>query len=68
MSLRERHRRQVIDALRDGAAGPNQVKAFLRCGMGRCQGRFCGLTVTELIARERRLPAEPSGTFARVFR
>ena len=30
--------------------GPNQMKAFLRCGMGPCQGRLCGLTVTELIA------------------
>ena len=26
------------------------MKAFLRCGMGPCQGRLCGLTVTELIA------------------
>ena len=24
----------------------------LFCGMGACQGRFCGLTVTEIIARE----------------
>ena len=45
---------QVIAALRQGAAGPNQVKAFVRCGMGPCQGRHCGLTVTELVARERR--------------
>ena len=35
-----------------GCQGPNQMKAFLRCGMGPCQGRFCGLTVTELIADE----------------
>ena len=35
------------------------MKAFLRCGMGPCQGRSCGLTVTELIAREqRRAPAD----------
>jgi hypothetical protein len=33
-----------------GAHGPNQAKAFSRCGMGPCQGRLCGLTVTELIA------------------
>lgn len=44
---------------RAGCPGPNQVKAFLRCGMGPCQGRSCGLTVTELIAREqRRAPAD----------
>jgi thioredoxin reductase len=48
---------QVIGALREGAAGPNQVKAFTRCGMGPCQGRFCSLTVTELVARERRISA-----------
>ncbi len=33
-----------------GCVGPNQTKAFGRCGMGPCQGRLCGLTVTELIA------------------
>jgi thioredoxin reductase len=36
-----------------GCPGPNQMKAFLRCGMGPCQGRLCGLTVTELIAAGR---------------
>jgi NADPH-dependent 2,4-dienoyl-CoA reductase/sulfur reductase-like enzyme len=43
---------QVRQAARLGCQGPNQMKAFLRCGMGPCQGRFCGLTVTELIADE----------------
>jgi NADPH-dependent 2,4-dienoyl-CoA reductase/sulfur reductase-like enzyme len=43
---------QVRQAARMGCQGPNQMKAFLRCGMGPCQGRFCGLTVTELIADE----------------
>jgi len=39
--------------------GPNQMKAFSRCGMGPCQGRLCGLTVTELIAQtQRRDPGE----------
>ncbi|PLZ02050.1 FAD/NAD(P)-binding oxidoreductase [Burkholderia sp. WAC0059] len=35
-----------------GAPGPNQAKVFSRCGMGPCQGRQCGLTVTELMAAE----------------
>lgn len=35
---------------RQGCMGPNQMKAFSRCGMGPCQGRLCGSTVTELIA------------------
>jgi len=38
------------EAVRLGATGPNQAKAFLRCGMGPCQGRMCALTVAETIA------------------
>ena len=50
---------QVREAADLGCEGPNQMKAFLRCGMGPCQGRLCGLTVTELIAEQRRsTPAE----------
>ncbi|HEX9523504.1 MAG TPA: NAD(P)/FAD-dependent oxidoreductase, partial [Reyranella sp.] len=45
--------KQVRDMAAMGCEGPNQMKAFLRCGMGPCQGRLCGLTVTELIARQR---------------
>jgi NADPH-dependent 2,4-dienoyl-CoA reductase/sulfur reductase-like enzyme len=36
-----------------GCTGPSQTKAFSRCGMGPCQGRLCGLTVTEVIAQAR---------------
>jgi hypothetical protein len=51
--------RQVRDTADMGCEGPNQMKAFLRCGMGPCQGRLCGLTVTELIAMQRdTTPAE----------
>jgi NADPH-dependent 2,4-dienoyl-CoA reductase/sulfur reductase-like enzyme len=28
----------------------NRVKAATRCGMGRCQGRFCGAALAEVIA------------------
>lgn len=49
----------IVAAARDGARGPNQVKAYTRCGMGPCQGRYCALTVTEIVAREQRCtPAE----------
>lgn len=44
---------QVVDAARQGCLGPNQLKAYIRCGMGPCQGRQCGLTVTELMAQEK---------------
>jgi hypothetical protein len=33
-----------------GCLGPNQTKAFGRAGMGPCQGHYCGLTVTALLA------------------
>lgn len=33
-----------------GAVEANRAKAFSRVGMGRCQGRFCGLAVAEVIA------------------
>jgi NADPH-dependent 2,4-dienoyl-CoA reductase/sulfur reductase-like enzyme len=42
-----------------GVLGPNQLKFFVRCGMGPCQGRLCGLTVTEMFAAARGIsPAE----------
>jgi len=50
---------QIRDAVALGCMGPNQMKSFLRCGMGPCQGRLCGLTVSELIADARGVsPAE----------
>lgn len=42
----------VRAAAHRGAQGPNQTKTFLRTGMGPCQGRLCGLTVTEILAHE----------------
>ncbi|MGI3187407.1 FAD-dependent oxidoreductase [Nioella aestuarii] len=33
-----------------GCLGPNQAKSYTRAGMGPCQGRYCGLTVTALMA------------------
>jgi NAD(P)H-nitrite reductase large subunit len=44
---------------RAGQPGPNQVKAFTRAGMGPCQGRQCGLTVTRILAAaQNRAPSE----------
>nr|WP_245217239.1 (2Fe-2S)-binding protein [Neoroseomonas nitratireducens] len=48
----------VRAAARLGATGPNQVKAYLRCGMGPCQGRVCATTVAALVAEVRGLPVE----------
>jgi NADPH-dependent 2,4-dienoyl-CoA reductase/sulfur reductase-like enzyme len=55
--------RQVLDAVKVGCLGPNQLKALTRAGMGPCQGRLCGLTVTELIAAARGVPPEEVGHY-----
>ncbi|MCK4206930.1 FAD-dependent oxidoreductase [Brucella pituitosa] len=45
---------QIRDVARDlNVQGPNQLKAYLRTGMGPCQGRQCGSSVIELIAEQR---------------
>ncbi len=49
--------------LEQDCPGPNQMKAFTRCGMGPCQGRLCGLTVTELIAEYRGISARDVGYY-----
>ena len=54
---------QIIDTVALGCNGPNQMKAFLRCGMGACQGRLCGLTVTELIAHARGVAPQATGYY-----
>ncbi|WP_426139480.1 NAD(P)/FAD-dependent oxidoreductase [Pseudomonas sp. DWP3-1-2] len=46
-----------------GCVGPNQAKSFGRCGMGPCQGRMCGLTVTEIIAKSRGVSAAEVGYY-----
>jgi hypothetical protein len=46
-----------------GCLGPNQAKAFLRTGMGPCQGRLCGPVVSELIAEARGVGLDEVGYF-----
>ena len=41
---------QIREHVRIGCLGPNQAKAYSRAGMGPCQGRICGLVVSEIIA------------------
>ncbi|MPZ42234.1 MAG: FAD-binding protein [Betaproteobacteria bacterium] len=50
-------------AVAHGCPGPNQMKAFIRCGMGPCQGRMCGLTVTELMAAARNVSPNEIGYY-----
>lgn len=52
---------QICDAVALGCPGPNQLKSFTRCGMGPCQGRMCSVTLTELTAAVRNIPASEVG-------
>ncbi len=54
---------QIRRAVHLGASGPNQAKAFLRCGMGPCQGLVCGPIVSAVIARARGVPIAEVGTY-----
>ena len=53
----------VLASVAIGATGPNQLKAYRRTGMGPCQGRLCGLTVTELMAEARGKTPEEIGYY-----
>lgn len=46
-----------------GCLGPNQAKAFGRPGMGPCQGRYCGLTISSVIAAKRGVPVADVGYY-----
>lgn len=49
---------RIREMARLGCQGPNQTKFFSRCGMGPCQGRMCGLAVTQILSAE--LGREPA--------
>jgi hypothetical protein len=55
--------KDLTDVMEIGLAGPNQLKSYCRAGMGPCQGRFCGLTVQELMAREQGRTPEAVGYY-----
>ncbi len=54
---------QIREVAAMGCVGPNQGKAFTRCGMGPCMGRLCGNTVSRIIADYHRLPMEEIGHY-----
>ncbi|MBL8649311.1 MAG: NAD(P)/FAD-dependent oxidoreductase [Sphingopyxis sp.] len=51
-------RRSIAETETDEA---NRAKAFSRVGMGRCQGRYCGLAAAELISAAVGTPVEAVG-------
>ena len=46
-----------------GCQGPNQLKTFNRCGMGPCQGRYCGGTITQMMAHYTHMSPEQVGYY-----
>ncbi len=54
---------QVREMARQGCQGPNQTKFFSRCGMGPCQGRQCGLAVSQILASELGKPVAEVGAY-----
>ena len=53
---------QIRAAVRLGATGPNQVKAYTRAGMGNCQGRMCAHATAAIIAHEMGVSADQVAT------
>ena len=50
---------EIRSLARIGCPGPNQVKAASRTGMGPCQGRQCGYSVTRILSEAQgRSPAD----------
>ena len=44
---------EIEHVIARGCPGPNQAKAFTRCGMGPCQGRMCATVVSGIFAGRR---------------
>lgn len=54
---------QLKKGFEQGARDPNQLKSLTRCGMGACQGRQCGHTISELLATWRQESVENIGYY-----
>jgi NADPH-dependent 2,4-dienoyl-CoA reductase/sulfur reductase-like enzyme len=52
---------EVRRAAAEGATTVSAVRMVTRAGMGRCQGRMCGASIAELLARELGQPIEMAG-------
>jgi len=54
----------IQKAIGTGAASAGAVKRLCRAGMGRCQGRYCGAIVVDLVARESGIKVDEFSFFA----
>ena len=55
--------KDIRKAISTGAHSPDKIKSLTRCGMGPCQARMCGLSVSEIIADQRKISPEDVGYF-----
>lgn len=53
----------VREAVRSGCQTVDGVKSQLRCGMGPCQGRMCGLSVAQLVSEVRQVSPDGIGPY-----
>lgn len=54
---------EIRNSVALGSRGPNQTKFYSRCGMGPCQGRICGPTVTQILADELSISPSEVGAY-----
>jgi NAD(P)H-nitrite reductase large subunit len=52
---------EIQRVIEEGATTVSAIRMLTRAGMGRCQGRMCGSSVAELLARELDQPVEAAG-------
>jgi NAD(P)H-nitrite reductase large subunit len=57
-------KRDIVAAAADGRASIAEVKRRTRCGMGRCQGRYCAPLVAEHLAATQGRPLDEMALFA----
>ncbi|MDG1860118.1 MAG: NAD(P)/FAD-dependent oxidoreductase [SAR324 cluster bacterium] len=55
--------REIRETVRLGFQNPDRLKSMIRCGMGPCQARMCGLSVSEIIADEKQISPGEVGYF-----
>ncbi len=54
---------ELYNSINLNVSDPNQLKAYSRAGMGKCQGRYCGLTVQAMIAKKNKIPISKVGYY-----
>lgn len=48
----------VLEAIEMGMTSLNEIKRYLRAGMGPCQGRTCGRLIQQIIVQQTGQPPE----------